>query len=115
MDTKELMVHTIVGGLTTDYFGFYCERCKERIDPLEFLGLVHHMPTFKLHCSKCNDTFVFKMEILKGREFMKDHDAQEQERQGPFSNERIASLDRKSALSILSTKLSAQSDQKEKT
>jgi phage FluMu protein Com len=73
MDIKELPIHTIFGGLTTDYFGFYCDTCKKRMDPLEFLGLVHHTPTFRLKCPKCKEIYVFKMDILKGREFMKEN------------------------------------------
>jgi len=70
MDTKRLIVHTVVGGLTTDYFGFFCEKCQTRIDPLEFLGLVRHTPMFRGICPKCKSDYVFKIQILKGRELM---------------------------------------------
>jgi hypothetical protein len=70
MNAKDLMVHTIVGGMTTDYFAFFCEKCKVSIDPLEFLGLVRHTPWFRGTCPICNETFEFKIQVLKGRDLM---------------------------------------------
>jgi hypothetical protein len=73
MNAKDYMVHTVVGGMTTDYFGFFCERCKERIDPLEFLGLVQHTPRFKGTCPVCKDTYEFKIQVMKGRHLMMEN------------------------------------------
>lgn len=70
MSFKEIMAHTLIGGMTTDYFGFYCEKCKERVDPLEFLGLDPAVPKFKGICPECKDEFEFKIQVRKGIELM---------------------------------------------
>lgn len=35
---SDLPVHNLIGGMTTDYFEFWCEECLERINGLEYYG-----------------------------------------------------------------------------
>ena len=60
---KNLPVHTLIGGMTTDYFDFWCEDCDAHIDGLHFASEDIVGVRLKASCPKCNKEIVFKLRI----------------------------------------------------
>ena len=56
-----LGMNTVIGGLSADYFNFYCEKCGEPVK-IRFLGYDPAVPRFESIC-KCGEVHRFKSEI----------------------------------------------------
>ncbi len=63
MKLSELPVHSIVGGMTTDYFDFWCNACGEHIDRLEFVSQDPVGVQLKACCPNCKELHVFKLKV----------------------------------------------------
>ena len=57
----ELQVHSLIGGLTTDYFEFWCKDCGQHIRSLGFAGEDVVGVRLKAKCEKCEREFEFKI------------------------------------------------------
>jgi predicted RNA-binding Zn-ribbon protein involved in translation (DUF1610 family) len=63
MKISELPISGLVGGLTTDYFDFWCENCGEHIDRLDFHSQDVVGVRLQAVCEKCGREFVFKIKV----------------------------------------------------
>ena len=39
VEDKNIMLHSIIGGMTTDYFDCFCKECGSNINFVDFYGL----------------------------------------------------------------------------
>ena len=39
VEDKNIMLHSIIGGMTTNYFDFFCKECGSHINFVDFYGL----------------------------------------------------------------------------
>ena len=60
-------VHSLVGGMTTDYFEFFCESCGVRIDHIEQKTEHPLVSWYEAKCPQCNTAYSFKMNIWTAR------------------------------------------------
>jgi hypothetical protein len=60
---SDLPVHNLIGGITTDYFEFWCEECLERINGLEYYSEDIVGVKLKALCNKCNREYISKIRI----------------------------------------------------
>jgi DNA-directed RNA polymerase subunit RPC12/RpoP len=60
---KSHSVHSLVGGMTTDYFDFWCQKCDEQIDRLVFHSEDSVGVKLEAKCKKCNETMIFKVKV----------------------------------------------------
>jgi hypothetical protein len=60
---SDLPVHNLIGGMTTDYFEFWCEDCVERINGLKYYGEDTVGVKLKAICKKCNREYIFKIRV----------------------------------------------------
>lgn len=54
-------LHGLIGGLTTDYFEFYCEECGSNIPRVCFYGIDTVGVRLWTKCEKCQREFIFKI------------------------------------------------------
>lgn len=60
----ELPVHSLIGGITTDYFEFWCKECGQPVIHLEFAGEDIVGVGLKAKCEKCERDYEFKIRII---------------------------------------------------
>ncbi len=60
----ELPVHSLIGGMTTDYFEFWCEECGQPVIHLEFAGEDTVGVRLKARCEKCKRDYEFKIRVM---------------------------------------------------
>jgi len=57
-------LHSVIGGMTTDYFDFWCQDCVEHIDRLSYYGPDIVGVQLEARCKKCNKSHVFKINVF---------------------------------------------------
>jgi predicted SprT family Zn-dependent metalloprotease len=60
---SDLPVHSLIGGMTSDYFDFWCQECGEHINRLKYYGEDIVGVRLQAICSKCNREFIFKIKV----------------------------------------------------
>lgn len=55
------MLHTVIGGLTTDYLDFFCKECGGHIDRTDFYGLDSVGVRLMTVCGACGTASIFKI------------------------------------------------------
>jgi transcription elongation factor Elf1 len=53
----------LYGGMTTDYFAFFCPKCEKEITGIEFLKMDGVIPVFSVKCQNCGFKTNFKMNV----------------------------------------------------
>jgi len=46
-------LHSVIGGMTTDYFDFFCKECGEHIYSVDFYGIDSVGVRLRSICKKC--------------------------------------------------------------
>ncbi|MCP3678215.1 MAG: hypothetical protein GY721_11700 [Deltaproteobacteria bacterium] len=54
-------LHSVIGGMTTDYFDFFCQECGSHINEVDFYGFDSIGIRLMTQCSGCGDTSIFKI------------------------------------------------------
>lgn len=57
------MVHTLIGGMTNDYFNLWCEECQEHIDGVQFHSEDVVGVQLRAICPRCRQEYVFKLKV----------------------------------------------------
>lgn len=60
---SDLPVHSIVGGMTTDYFDFWCAECGSHIDRVEFYSEDSVGLRLRAVCPQCKVESIFKLKV----------------------------------------------------
>lgn len=60
---ENLNVHSVIGGMTTDYFDFWCKECGSHINRLSFANEDIVGVRLKATCDKCHRDFEFKIKV----------------------------------------------------
>jgi len=55
------ILHSIIGGMTTDYFDFFCKECGTHIPYIDFYGLDSVGVRLMTKCDKCGEISIFKI------------------------------------------------------
>lgn len=63
IEDKTRRLHSIIGGLTTDYFDFFCKECGSHINCVDFYGLDSVGVKLFTKCPNCNMISIFKIKI----------------------------------------------------
>jgi len=58
---KKHHVHSLIGGMTTDYFDIFCQNCDEIIEKLDFYGIDSVGVRLRAKCKKCGQESIFKL------------------------------------------------------
>lgn len=58
------MTHSLIGGMTTDYFAFWCKECGTEIPHLEFDSEDIIGVRLKSKCNGCGRESVFKINVM---------------------------------------------------
>ena len=53
--------HSIIGGMTTDYFEFVCKKCCVKFSQLDFFGIDSVGVRLRVKCEKCGEESIFKI------------------------------------------------------
>ena len=61
------IVHSVVGGMTTNYFEFFCKSCGTRIDHIHQATEHPLVSWYEAECAKCATKYSFKMNIWTAR------------------------------------------------
>lgn len=62
METKwPSSLHSVIGGMTTDYFDFFCEDCGTHINSVDFYGIDSVGVRLRSKCPKCGMESIFKI------------------------------------------------------
>jgi len=56
-------LHSVIGGMTTDYFDFFCMECEAHIDRLTFYCEDSVGVQLQADCPKCGETSIFKIKV----------------------------------------------------
>lgn len=78
-------LHSIIGGMTSDYFDFFCKECGTHLDRVDFYGLDIVGVRLMAKCSSCTSVSIFKVKcsiplgpiqftVEKGRNGFKAYD-----------------------------------------
>lgn len=62
---NELPVHGFIGGITGDYFEFWCKECGQKVYSLEFACEDSVGVRLKAKCEKCKKDYDFKIRITQ--------------------------------------------------
>jgi hypothetical protein len=54
-------LHSLVGGMTTDYFDFFCKGCGGHINRIEFYGIDSVGVRLRSKCPECGLESIFKI------------------------------------------------------
>jgi len=54
-------LHSVIGGMTTDYFDFFCRDCGAHINSLDFYGIDSVGVKLRSKCPKCEMESIFKI------------------------------------------------------
>ena len=64
METKwPSSLHSVIGGMTSDYFDFFCQACGDHIYSVDFYGVDSVGVRLRSKCPKCGMESIFKMKI----------------------------------------------------
>lgn len=55
----------LYGKMTTDYFAFFCGKCKARIPHITMLSHSGYVREFSAHCDRCDEESLFKLEVFE--------------------------------------------------
>ena len=58
---KKYSLHSIIGGMTTDYFDFFCQQCGASIPRIFFYGLDSVGVRLMSRCDSCGEESIFKI------------------------------------------------------
>ena len=64
MKLDQLRVHSLVGGITTDYFEFWCKECGGHINRLEHASEDPVGVRLRAKCKDCGREFEFKIKVF---------------------------------------------------
>lgn len=56
-------VHSLIGGMTNDYFNIWCEKCEAHIDGVQFHSEDIIGVQLKATCPVCKQEHVFKLKV----------------------------------------------------
>ena len=60
---SDLNVHSLIGGMTSDYFDFWCKECGNHINKLNYYSEDSVGVKLQAICDQCNREFVFKVKV----------------------------------------------------
>lgn len=60
-ESKHRLLNHIIGGITTNYFEFYCKKCGRNIRRLSFYGIDTVGVKVMAKCEECNKPYIFKI------------------------------------------------------
>lgn len=63
IEDQNPMLHSLIGGMTTDYFDFFCKECGAQIPRLDFDRLDSVGVRLMSKCEQCGATSSFKIKV----------------------------------------------------